>query len=434
MMESRSLVREAETLLQQGRKGDAQALLRQAAAAGNEAADALQLLSRLAFQDRSFQEAQDLLRQVLAIDPDRHICHFELGGIELEQGRFETALAHFETADALMPDHAVVMLHKALVLEKLDRAYDAAVTYKRCWANALDHGKQLSRLPLPLQRLMAHGRALIAGQLDELFNQALAEVRSTFGHKDLQRVERLIAVILGKAPPEKMPPLQRPGGLFFPGLPERKFFEREMFPWIEDVESQAALVRDEYLALAEDESFFRPYVNVDEKSEGVEHWKGVNKSLSWSSCHVYRHGKLREDVASRCPVTIATLDKAPLNRVVDHGPESMFSVLKPGTHIPPHHGTINGRLIVHLPLIVPENCGAIRVAGEVRTWEFGRCLIFDDSYAHEAWNHCAETRVVLIFDIWSPYLTDIEIAAYSRVIEVVDRLNVDAFGEAFFRE
>jgi aspartate beta-hydroxylase len=112
----------------------------------------------------------------------------------------------------------------------------------------------------------------------------------------------------------------------------------------------------------------------------------------------------------------------------------MFSVLRPHTHIPPHYGTINGRVIVHLPLIVPENCGALRVAGETRSWVYGKCFAFDDSYAHEAWNHSDETRVVLLFDIWSPFLTEIEIAAFARVIELVDRMNIDALGKLFFRE
>ena len=40
--------------------------------------------------------------------------------------------------------------------------------------------------------------------------------------------------------------------------------------------------------------------------------------------------------------------------------EAFFSRLVPGAHIPPHYGLTNTRLTVHLPLIVPEDCG-IRV-------------------------------------------------------------------------
>ena len=65
------------------------------------------------------------------------------------------------------------------------------------------------------------------------------------------------------------------------------------------------------------------------------------------------------------------------------------------THIPPHTGVINGRLTVHLPLIVPPDCGALAVAGQARPWQEGHCLVFDDSYVHEAWDQSGQTRVVL---------------------------------------
>lgn len=426
-------LRNAEQLLQQGQVGAAKTLLKQIA---EEEAnpDAWYLLAKIAVRESEFTTAQNYLWKVLALDSERVICHFDLGGIALEQGLFKEALPHFENAATGLPNNAYVLLHLAMTYEKLDRKYEAAVVYKRCWASALRQGELMPQLPQPLQNLMGHGRSVVAGELDRLLAEVLDEVRDEYGSGDLKRVERLIDVIAGRRRPENMPPLQKPGGLFFPGLPEKKFFDRESFPWMDAVEANAEAIRDEYLALANDETNFRPYVDVDENMRGAEHWKGVNRSRAWSSCHIYRHGKLKEEIAARCRVTLATLEAAPLNRVPDHGPEAMFSVLQPGTRIPPHHGTINGRVIVHLPLIIPENCGGIRVAGEVRTWEFGKCLAFDDSYAHEAWNESDETRVVLIFDTWSPYLTEIEIAAFSRIIETVDKVNYDALGESYFRE
>ncbi len=83
----------------------------------------------------------------------------------------------------------------------------------------------------------------------------------------------------------------------------------------------------------------------------------------------------------------------------------MFSALAPRTHIPPHTGESNARLVVHLPLIVPENCGSLRVGFEQRAWRVGEALIFDDSIEHEAWNNSDELRVVLLFDVWNPQLT-----------------------------
>ncbi|MGH8282712.1 MAG: aspartyl/asparaginyl beta-hydroxylase domain-containing protein, partial [Gammaproteobacteria bacterium] len=92
--------------------------------------------------------------------------------------------------------------------------------------------------------------------------------------------------------------------------------------------------------------------------------------------------------------------------------------LKPGTHIPPHYGLANYKLAVHLPLIIPGDC-AIRVGNETRAWTEGQCLIFDDSFQHEAWNNSSELRVVLILEIWNPQLSDAEQQAVAAVLGVI---------------
>ena len=46
----------------------------------------------------------------------------------------------------------------------------------------------------------------------------------------------------------------------------------------------------------------------------------------------------------------------------------------------------------------------MRVGEEVRVWEEGKCLVFDDAFEHETWNDTAEERVVLLFDLWHPEL------------------------------
>ena len=79
------------------------------------------------------------------------------------------------------------------------------------------------------------------------------------------------------------------------------------------------------------------------------------------------------------------LRHAPVPRVAGWGPSVIFSMLKAGAHIGAHTGMYNTRLICHLPLIVPPGC-RFRVGNEVREWEEGKLLIFDDTIEHEAWN------------------------------------------------
>jgi len=98
----------------------------------------------------------------------------------------------------------------------------------------------------------------------------------------------------------------------------------------------------------------------------------------------------------------------------------LFSILAPGTHIEPHNGMLNTRLICHLPLIVPPGC-RLRVGNHVRAVEAGKPMIFDDSIEHEAWNDSDSPRAVLLFEIWRPELTAAERAALTAMYESVSR-------------
>ncbi len=98
----------------------------------------------------------------------------------------------------------------------------------------------------------------------------------------------------------------------------------------------------------------------------------------------------------------------------------MFSVLTPGTHILPHRGVTNTRVVCHLPLVVPEDC-ALVVGGEKHAWREGEAVAFDDTYEHEAWNRGNKTRVVLIVDVWNPHLTAAERDAVTALVGAIGR-------------
>jgi aspartate beta-hydroxylase len=146
--------------------------------------------------------------------------------------------------------------------------------------------------------------------------------------------------------------------------------------------------------------------------------RGTGAAPSWTGYYLYRHGERREDNCTTCPRTARALESLPLSWVRDHGPEVLFSVFTPGTHLLPHRGVTNTRVVGHLPLIVPEDC-ALNVGGEIHAWAEGRAVVFDDTYEHEAWNRSTSIRVVLIFDMWNPYLTDIERAALADLIAAI---------------
>ena len=125
--------------------------------------------------------------------------------------------------------------------------------------------------------------------------------------------------------------------------------------------------------------------------------------------------------AARCPRTMAALEEVPLAHIPGRSPSVLFSLLRPGARIPPHHGYVNTRLIVHLPLVVPRGCG-FRVGNEARQWVEGKVWLFDDTIEHEAWNDSDQTRLILLFEVWRPELALRDQEHISALFQTIDRL------------
>jgi aspartyl/asparaginyl beta-hydroxylase (cupin superfamily) len=175
--------------------------------------------------------------------------------------------------------------------------------------------------------------------------------------------------------------------------------------------------------LAEGGSDFHPYVEGDPDRPNRGH--ALLGDERWSAFDLWRGGVEVAQNAVRCPVTMDALRSAPLPFIAGRSPMALFSQLQPHTHIPPHWGMLNTRLICHLPLIVPPDC-RLRVGNEVRKDEAGKAMIFDDSIEHEAWNDSDETRVVLLFEIWRPELDAAERAALTAMFEAIAAYESDA--------
>ena len=133
----------------------------------------------------------------------------------------------------------------------------------------------------------------------------------------------------------------------------------------------------------------------------------LNHNAQWSSLWLWKDGERRQQAIARCPQTAAILDQLPLADLPRFAPTALFSALAPHTRIPPHTGSTNTRLLVHLPLVLPGPAG-FRVGNETREWKIGTAWAFDDTIEHEAWNDADATRVIMIFDIWNPLLSAAE--------------------------
>lgn len=229
-----------------------------------------------------------------------------------------------------------------------------------------------------------------------------------------QRFQESIEILLGRRP--AVSSLQNPRTYFYPGLPQRRYYERHEFPWAADLEEQTDAIRQELLPLVEDQSLFKPYLYSD-PSRPPKH--GLVDNPDWSSLTLWETGAAVPEVIERFPHTSATVEKADLLKLSKRAPQVMFSKLAAGANIDAHLGLLNIRLVCHLPLIVPDGC-LFRVGGEDRRWHEGKLLTFDDSIVHEASNVGDRDRIVLIFEIWRPELDVDEREAVTALFDAVD--------------
>jgi hypothetical protein len=214
--------------------------------------------------------------------------------------------------------------------------------------------------------------------------------------------------------------IQQPGQYFYPGLPQRRYYDAAEFSWGPLVEAASSSILTELETyLADGGGDFRPYL-VSNPERPPSNFHGLRDNPAWSTLYLWENGRPNEALIERFPATMAAMKEVDLARISIRAPSILFSRLGPGATIPPHHGAMNARLICHLPMIVPPRCG-FRVAGETREWHPGKLLIFDDSVLHEAWNNSEEDRIILIFDCWRPEVPSEDRRAIAAMFEAIDR-------------
>jgi aspartyl/asparaginyl beta-hydroxylase (cupin superfamily) len=273
------------------------------------------------------------------------------------------------------------------------------------------------RLPPVLGKLIEHAVQVVRDNdaaIERHIAQQVAAVRAQFPAEERERAEHGIDAFLGK----RRIYHPQPTFLHVPKLPEYEFYARTDFPWLSEFEAATREIRAECeRVLREDTGDVVPYIDYPE-GVPLDQWATLNKSRRWSAFFLWRDGIRIDANADRCPKTAALLERAPVARVPGYAPTAFFSVLDAKSHIPPHTGVTNSRLIVHLPLVVPGQC-RFRVGSETREWSAGKAWVFDDTIEHEAWNDSGVPRAILIFDTWHPALTNGERELIRTVVPAI---------------
>jgi len=354
--------------------------------------------------------AHDTFTRLIREGPGSADAQLGLAHAHRRLGQLEQATHALDAALVLQPRHLGALVLKGDWLDAAGHA--TAASYYQA---ALNIAAQLDNLPREWAGAVAHAQAMCA-RYAQHFEQTLRDHLGALVPKvgsPSPRFAQSVDLLSGRRQLYPSAPLL----YLFPELPTVQFFDREQFSWLAELESATEAIRSELLALMHGSEVFRPYVETD-ASRPTLNKGGLLDNPDWSACFLWKNGQRIAYVADRCPATEAALAQVPVVHVPGRSPSVLFSMLRPGAHVPAHHGFVNTRLIVHLPLVVPPGC-RFRVGNETREWVEGQAWLFDDTIEHEAWNPSGQTRIILLFEVWRPEFTANERAYVSALFESI---------------
>ena len=395
----RGLIQQAERAQAAGQRDEAQRLLARAESVAPDNPLVLNARAIDQLQSGNPTRARELLERAVKLDGRNPSLWMNIATACRALGKLDDEEAALQQVLKLEPRHLLGLLQKADLLARRGKPKAAASVYH----NALQTLQPNQRLPAVLRDALNHAFEAVNrndAALADFIGAAAQAVRASHPAAELSRAEHALDALTGK----RRIYHPQPTFLHVPKLANEEFYPRERFPWLAEFEAATAEIRAEFeRALLEDAAGAVPYIDYPD-GVPLDQWAELNKSRKWSAFFLWRDGQRVDAHADRCPKTASLLAKAPTADVRGYAPTAFFSILDKKSHIPPHSGVTNSRLIVHLPLVVPGNC-RFRVGSETREWEVGKAWVFDDTIEHEAWNDSDLPRAILIFDTWHPDLT-----------------------------
>ena len=371
----------------------------------------LQLAGRAALQAGDTASAIAAFQQATTLAPASPVAWHGLALARAQASDPHGAIAAADRCLKLDPRSLRTLLLRADLTVGLGHTAQAASFYLQA-VRAADG----QSVPPDLERDLRRADAAFQHLSQELAARLRDSLHGSgaYAPQDARRLDQAVDILAGRGRVWH----QEPRYLHVPGLAAVPFHDRAAFAWLADLEARTDAIEAELRQVMADEAAFSAYVKSDPNRPGSTQ-KGLADNSDWSACFLIRNGRQQDAVADLCPVTLETVTGCGLSELPSRAPSVLFSRLEPGMHIPAHTGMINTRLIVHLPLIVPEGC-AFRVGPETRTWRRGEAWVFDDTIEHEAWNRSAQARVILLFEVWNPAITPAERVMLQDMFQALD--------------
>lgn len=378
----------------------------------------LNTLGIICLQRGEVQLSCDYHRRAVAADAHASVLLVNLAKAQRAANDDAGELDSLDKALNLDPRDVTALTRRAQLYERRGKGLDACRDWRALLA--LTGGNQ--NYTPEFEEILRHARTSIAEQhkqYESYINDNMEECLADLSKLQRRRASAFMDVYFGR----RSVYVNRCAAFYFPFIPADEFFPEEYFPWFATIAENWQSVLEEFTRLEADGlNDFEPYVSFPQAIPD-NLWTKLNHSKRWNTLHLWRYGRRNENACQACPQTVKLLESLPLAHLADRAPSAFFSILAPRTHIPPHTGVTNARTIIHLPLVVPQNC-SFRVGGETRQWVEGQPFAFDDTIEHEAWNNSDSPRAVLIFDVWNPHLSPEEILFLQRFFEVSAELGV----------
>jgi beta-hydroxylase len=176
----------------------------------------------------------------------------------------------------------------------------------------------------------------------------------------------------------------------FSKVPTTPYISVTQFPELQAITDAWEMIREEAINLREQERIAASKNNND---------AGFNSffKTGWKRFYLKWYDAEHVSADKYCPKTVALLREIPSVKA------AMFAELPPGGKLNPHRDPFAGSLRYHLGLATPnqDEC-YINVDGVPYSWRDGECVMFDETYVHEAYNKTQEDRIILFCDVERP--------------------------------
>jgi beta-hydroxylase len=176
----------------------------------------------------------------------------------------------------------------------------------------------------------------------------------------------------------------------FSAIPNKPYPALAHFPELDALRDNAAVIREEGLALMAHARMKAP----DQKDDA-----GFNSfaKSGWKRFYLKWYGDAHPSAERLCPRTTALL------RGIPGVSAAMFTTLPPGAVLNPHKDPYAGSLRYHLGLVTPNDDRCyIEVDGQPYSWRDGQGVIFDETFIHKAENRTDVERLILFCDVARP--------------------------------